>query len=498
MTIKDTKDKIRIINSYFANQKDIFTAQELHHYLRSCGIKVTKENVMDILETSNLVFPLMNDEFVTRAGVFSNKWFSFKPTREEVKKGMFMIGHRSIPFTNPNVTPDRYIIADGLTKRKIAPSSTIFSMNCATDTFSLFGEGYVLPVIFNDYNNNLQLADLKNVMPQEVKMTAWPISAITGSQGFRFGDRILCRITDWSKNIIELFVQKSPADNMVVTQEELDRKEWYSLLEERMLESFEKHGPLTSVEEQISLLFLENQQDLCTEVCGSMEEVLQNTKNIKFVPYGVESRLWKAKTDIPFLGPWNQLSAEAFLVSEFYSVFSPNVMEVYLINYLGANKNKLKMSDITVEFLQSIFPPFEHLEEDEQKFILLNMKKRYDIILRNFNPFAEPKIAAVRKQVLDLYTQVALILSSLSRSGLELECFPQQDLIVLLQLFDHMTRMIDELGMDATSQNFPIDDVLLSLEGMEETFADVGSSIKRALDANTYKKIKVIEQNTED
>ena len=69
---------------------------------------------------------------------------------------------------------------------------------------------------------------------------------------------------------------------------------------------------------------------------------------------------------------------------------------------------------------------------------------------------------------------------------------------VLLQLFDHMTRMIDELGMDATSQNFPIDDVLLSLEGMEETFADVGSSIKRALDANTYKKIKVIEQNTED
>mgnify|MGYP003398162557 FL=1 len=61
-----------------------------------------------------------------------------------------------------------------------------------------------------------------------------------------------------------------------------------------------------------------------------------------------------------------------------------------------------------------------------------------------------------------------------------------------------MTRMIDELGLNATSQNFPIDDVLLSLEGMEETFTDVGSSIKTALDVNTYKKIKVIEQNTED
>ena len=35
-------------------------------------------------------------------------------------------------------------------------------------------------------------------------------------------------------------------------------------------------------------------------------------------------------------------------------------------------------------------------------------------------------------------------------------------------------------------------------EGMEETFTDVGSSIKTALDVNTYKKIKVIEQNTED
>ena len=61
----------------------------------------------------------MHEEFITRAGVFSNKWFSFRPTREEVKKGMFMIGHRSIPFTNPNVTPDRYVIVDGLTKRKI-------------------------------------------------------------------------------------------------------------------------------------------------------------------------------------------------------------------------------------------------------------------------------------------------------------------------------------------------------------------------------------------
>lgn len=498
MTIKDTKDKVRIINNYFANQKNIFTAQELHHYLRSCGIKVTKENIMDILETSNLVFPLMHEEFVTRAGVFSNKWFSFKPTREEVKKGMFMIGHRSIPFTNPNVTPDRYVIADGLTKRKIAPGFAKFSMNCATDTFSLFGEGYVLPVIFNDYNNELQLADLKNSMPQEVKMTAWPISAITGSQGFRFGDRILCRISDWSENIIEIFVQKNPPDNMVVTQEELDRKEWYSLLEERMIQSFEKHGPLTSVEEQISILYLENQQDLCTVVCGSIEEVLEHTKKIKFVPYGVESRLWKAKTEIPFLGPWNQLSAEGFLVSEFISVFSPTVMEVYLINYLGVNKTKLKLSEISIDFLYSIFPPFAQLDFDEQKFILLNMKKRYDIILRNYNPFAEPEIVAVRKQVLDLYTQVALLLGSLSKSGLELECFPQQDLIVLLQLFDHMTRMIDELGLNATSQNFPIDDVLLSLEGMEETFTDVGSSIKTALDVNTYKKIKVIEQNTED
>ena len=101
---------------------------------------------------------------------------------------------------------------------------------------------------------------------------------------------------------------------------------------------------------------------------------LQNTKNIKFVPYGVESRLWKAKTDIPFLGPWNQLSAEAFLVSEFYSVFSPDVMEVYLIDYLSSAKTKIKLSEITVDFLYSIFPPFEHLEADEQKFILLNMK----------------------------------------------------------------------------------------------------------------------------
>ena len=45
---------------------------------------------------------------------------------------------------------------------------------------------------------------------------------------------------------------------------------------------------------------------------------------------------------------------------------------------------------------------------------------------------------------------------------------------------------------DFLKDYFPIDDVLLSLDGMEETFDEIGETLHSSLEAITYNSIKIV------
>ena len=80
-----------IIEEYLTQQLDVFTSDDFYKHLRSMGAKVTKADAKEILQLSEYVFSLVNNEYVTKAGVFTGRWFSFKPSREEVEKGYIII-----------------------------------------------------------------------------------------------------------------------------------------------------------------------------------------------------------------------------------------------------------------------------------------------------------------------------------------------------------------------------------------------------------------------
>ena len=71
--------------------------------------------------------------------------------------------------------------------------------------------------------------------------------------------------------------------------------------------------------------------------------------------------------------------------------------------------------------------------------------------------------------------------------------FPQQELIILTQLFNHIERIIEELENVYLRDQLPLDDILLSLEGMEDTFEDIFDTLNNSLEVNTYKSIKIVE-----
>ena len=480
-----------IIDEFLSTYREVFTVDFFYRYIRSKGERITKSQAQDILNASDYVFSLVGEEYVTRAGVFTGRWFSFKPSKEEIKKKHIILGHRCMPFINPNIPPDQIRIFN--TQTFIMPEETVFSMNLAMDVFALFGEGYVIPYLFNDpANKNNSIASLQyNNLPQEITLTSWPLDEIVEHKDFKYGDRLLCRVIDWSRNEVQIIVQKNESKSEI-SKADIQREEWYTTFENGILASLQKNGPAGSIEEQLAFLFLENERELCIENCGSSEEFLKHTKKIGFAPYGVESRIWHTGQTIPYIGQWNKDVSAEVLFSNISLVFAPQIIDCYLKNYVYECRRKHSEKTIN-ELINDIFPVSLKMSPAERKLLLLNIEKRHDIIKKEYNQFVEHDNEPVRNRILELFSQVSSLLCSIGCSGLKLEMFPQQELIILTQLFNHIERIIEELENVYLRDNLPIDDILLSLEGMEDTFEDIFDTLNTSLEVNTYNSIKIVE-----
>lgn len=475
------KDISVILRNYFSVQENIFSVSGFMAYLKSKGIKLSFDEALGILNSSNYVFPLINDEFITRAGVFTNKWFSIKPSKEEIKKDRLVLGHRCMPFINPDIPPcDIKIITP--TARPF-PRFDTFSMNFALDVFAFYGEGYVIPYIINDRaNKDFSLQSVQDSLPNQTSLTCWNLSQVAGRK-MNYGERLLCRVVDWPSNTIEvqLIEEELPQnkEELQITVDDLQRERWYNYFEKGFLESFEKNGPSGSIEEQLALLFLENIDVLCVKNCGSSEEFLRHTKQIGFANYGVESRIWRTNEVVPYVGNWNNEISDELMLAEISSNFTPQIIDAYLHQNLFC-KNHLKPTKTIEEIAACIFPPSLIMNKVERTAILLNLEKRNDILNKKYLGSFDNDIAPLRERTLNLFTQVNKLMCSIGGAKLDMKKFPQSELVILTQLYGHIINIIDELENIFLRLKFPVNDVMLSLNGMEETFIEIKSILERS------------------
>lgn len=485
-------ESAQIIGEYLREQEGIFTVDDLCKAVKAKGVKITKTDALDLLRSSDLVFPLVNNEFITRSGVFLGRWFSFKPSKEEVEKGFFMLGHRCMPFVNFEISPDNIevITTDGKT---IPSYPTEFSLNLAFDVFAMFGEGYVIPYVFNDKaNTKVPLSSVQYSLPQNITLTSWAIKDLPGGDSFKYGDRILCRTVDWHESVVEMSILKNESTELCVSRAAIEREQWYSDFENGLLQSFDRNGPGTSIEEQLALLFLENQENLCIINCGSCEEFLRHTRKIGFSPFGVETRIWRTGESVPYVGVWNQGAEKDIILSEMAMTFTPQVIDAYLENSIYEEKNGKELESIE-DLSLKIFPQSLKMSSDERKLILLNIEKRRDILNKNYNQFSDYKIAQCRKRILELFSEVSNLLCDIGSSGIKANDFPQQELVVLSQLFGHIVRLLEEVENVLLRDQFPIDDVSLSLDGMEDTFEGIYGVLKNSLEHNRKKGFELVK-----
>ncbi len=465
-----------IINQFLRTFPDTFTARQLSHILARAGIKFSVPECKEYLETSPYVFALENKLYITRAGAFTGKWFSFKPAKGEIERQVFIAGHRCMPFVDSEVLSNSlqfYFRGNRLPNKVIEIESS-----SALNFFSLYGEEYSSQYIASDpANKTLNLVQSDFELPFHVKLTGFSFKPILEYCHFHYGDRLLCKLQDWDNGKIEVVPLLIKEDRMRMAVSDVERQEWYEILENALLQEFKKMGPCSCIEEQLANAFFEYHNELCSVNCGSVEEYLQYSKKVGIEYFGVETRFWYRGQDVPAVGPWNKTENRNLQADEKHGIIDiPDfIVDSYLNDFMYQKKTDLK------ELVETVLSKSFVLTPDEKKYFLLHLTNRNVILLKKYNWFADFITGAVRHRALKLYNQISTMIYAIDSTGKDLARFPQQELVILSQLFSHLTHILESVENEPATIAEDLDEMMLSLEGMEYNFEDIKDQLYAAV-----------------
>ena len=181
------------------------------------------------------------------------------------------------------------------------------------------------------------------------------------------------------------------------------------------------------------------------------------------------------------------------LLADMSLTLTPRVIDAILEDRIYDNSRGMK--DIPEDFedvMKKIFPNMSMISSSERRLVLLNIEKRNDILKKMYNQFTDYPIAQIRKRILALFAKVSELFCAIGGSGIAVEAFPQQELVILSQLYSHVVRLLEEVENTFMRNQFPMEDVSLSLEGMEETFEEINGILFSSLECNRSKGFEIL------
>jgi len=477
------------INRFLRGYVNTFTLKEFLLYMEYLETPLTKEEALEILVNSPYVFRKEKDKYITRSGIFTNKYFSFVLTKEEIENKCFVPGHRCIPFV------DQDIISSSITfvykKHILLKRNAYFPKEFALEHFSLYGEEYEAQYIANDFGmKDYKLSENNYEIPQSVCFYSVDIAELIEEFSLEAGDRILLKVIDWNDSVVEVEPLVREKDSTLeLTEADICRNKWYKKFEKTLLELFSDIGPCSSIEEELVYVFLKKGEELTDKNCGSIEEFLKKTRKIGIELFGVETRLWKKGETVPAIGTWNDEIDEKkkgkndnlmYSIPEF-------VLDEYLKDFAYQKKSLLR------DLVRVIFPKSYYIPDKYREELLLHITNRNDIILQSYNWFADKKLGAIRNRALALYTKISFLVYDIDRTGGKFENYPQQELVILIQLYTHLTKLIETISYDSEAIIRDYDTIFVSIEGMEFNYEDIEGELNNAVLECKKKEFTVVK-----
>ena len=461
-----------------------FDVAEFCKIMHSAGVSFDKISASDFLFHNPLLFSLTNGKFVTKASVFNGYLFSFKPTREEINAGAFFVGHRCVPVADFEKMPQDLTFA--FRSHKLHQVVRTFKSDFILEHFSLFGEEYALQYVASD--PACQTLDLTNpdfVLPTNLSITCFSLEPLL-KEGLKFGDSLILRIIDWNEGIIAIDIRpdekQHPFDN-----ESHETAFWYKTLEEGLLSSFDRLGPGTSIEEQLSNVFFEKRAVLDSFFCGSAEEFIQRSEKVAFEYFGVETRLWRSGESVPAVGEWNYCGSED-ITEDGFVILPSFVFDCFILDeVLGDGK------DIN-ELPKQIYPKTFTFKGSELKAVQKELKARCAVLKKQYNSFADYDIKPIRHRTLQLYKEVSSLMYEIDTLGTDLKKMPQQEMVILSQLYAHVISLLQVMAIPGELDE-DLDTLEMSIDGMEFNFEDIVGVLTDAVARQRNNGYVIIQSN---
>lgn len=464
------------VEVFLRTHTSIFTPKLLQQYLWRQGYRTSARELPDYLDEHPLVFPYGTDAYISRAGIFTNRYFSIKPEKFEITSGILVIAERCMPFCDPEMLPHE--LQFFYEQKPIAKKCTTVLADDVLDLYQLFGEEYIPQYIALDpANEKRNFAENDYEIPNRIDLLVCDMDALYKKWEFAYTDRLLARITDWNKGYVEIIPLKQQRRHIFErTEEDEKRSAWYGAFEKALLTVIEKYGPCASIEEQLACAYFENAPHLFKRSCGSAKEYFEQSQTIGFETYGVETRLWKKGEDVPAQGLWNDTVTDDqnALNASYAETGLPMpefIVDAYIYDALYQNDGD------TSALYKRIVPETCLLEKWQSKTFLLHIEARYAILAKTYNRFSDFQKAGVRSDALRLYSALLHLMCALDSCGLPIHAFPQQDLVILSQLFAHAGRLIEVILYQEDMSDKELDAAAASLDGMYGSFEDIEENL---------------------
>ena len=452
-----------------------------------------KDVVLNYIRDSGMAFALPNGCFISRAGVFTGELFSIRPSSFEFDSDIIIQGDRCMPFVAPDIPSDELVfVINGV---RLGRKVVSFDSDEAIDKFMFYGEEYAPQYIAADpANEGMDVKAVSGELSNTVRLTGLDMAPLKRNFAFEKGDRLVCSVQDWDKGIIDFFILHDSKDRFNVGEIGAKRLDWYRKLESYLLDSFETAGPCASIEDQLAGVFFSHREELCIPECGSVEEfLLGGSRKIGIENFGVETRLWYKGKSVPAVGSWNRdsmvrMSREPRFSSEkgaYYS-FPAEVWDQAVLNMYFQHKDDLE------DVLSTLYPEDYVFHEGEKPLVMQNLSKRAQVLKTGYNWFMDQTSGPIRMQSLELFKKVNSLLFKIDGCTGDLNDFPQQELVILMQLYEHLLNILSYSYTDKDVEN-DSDAILVSIDGMKWNYDDIEEILLGAIEENNCSRFKVVK-----
>jgi len=474
---------------FLENTVEPFTLDDITGYIQTPGRKRNKRLAMEIsayLEMRKIAFKVDSRHWLSRRGCFETVQFVISPSRLELLNGIFIPGHRCIPFANPLMMPHHYKF---FWKGKLVPETTTEAPpEDLYPYYCVYGEEFAPQYIARDNPENEEAYNSDPYEdPPEVSIHTLDMRVIYRESSFVPGDRFIVRILDWKECLFEL--EKSNKDDW--SRAELD--EWAEAAESGFEDSFAMLGPGSSTEEQIAYAYWFGGKRMRELPAYSLEEFLyEKTDRIDTVPYGIETRFWFAGKEIPDTKKLQNNSVPpdmTFIEDLLYRKNIP-ISEYVILSYI---KDAFFRNEKGIdEVINRVVPPVIHLEETEWNVIADYISNRMEEFSKGYSLFLDRGAGPVRQRVAELHTAVIDLSTRLQKGEIEAAWLPRHTFIVLSQIQSHAAALLEDLAFDDSPPQNDIAAMDNSLDSMVDTYGDIKELINSAMDNFRRSNLTVI------